>query len=136
MASCNRMFNFKRCGGITAASFLYFIFFISLSGVVRCALPPDSLKIKYDKNDPRNPDCPCHSYQKRADKEFRRAGENLKSSGSDQENLNKKNILPVIKHRRINYFRIFRITRAKSIRKRIHHRHAFFKKDIAACFKF
>ena len=30
----------------------------------------DSLKNKYELNDPRNPNCPCHRYQKLADEEF------------------------------------------------------------------
>jgi hypothetical protein len=30
----------------------------------------DSLKSKYDINDPRNPKCPCHKYQKLADEEY------------------------------------------------------------------
>ena len=31
----------------------------------------DSLKSKYDLNDPRNPNCPCHKHQKLADEEYR-----------------------------------------------------------------
>jgi hypothetical protein len=31
----------------------------------------DSLKNKYELNDPRNPNCPCHKYQKLADEEFK-----------------------------------------------------------------
>ena len=30
----------------------------------------DSLKKKYPLSDPRNPNCPCHKYQKKAEKEF------------------------------------------------------------------
>jgi hypothetical protein len=30
----------------------------------------DSTKNKFSINDPRNPDCPCHKYQKEADKEY------------------------------------------------------------------
>ena len=32
----------------------------------------DSLKTKYELNDPRNPNCPCHKYQKLAEKEFKK----------------------------------------------------------------
>ncbi|MGZ3885757.1 MAG: hypothetical protein ACXVPQ_10550 [Bacteroidia bacterium] len=32
----------------------------------------DSTKTKYALNDPRNPDCPCHKYQKLADDEFKK----------------------------------------------------------------
>ena len=35
--------------------------------------PADSLKNKYDVNDPRNPHCPCHQYQKMADEEYARS---------------------------------------------------------------
>lgn len=31
---------------------------------------PDNDKQVFDLNDPRNPDCPCHKYQKMADDEF------------------------------------------------------------------
>lgn len=36
--------------------------------------PPDTTDSakKYDLNDPRNPDCPCHQYQKQADEEYER----------------------------------------------------------------
>lgn len=30
----------------------------------------DTSKVKYDINDPRNPDCPCHQYQKLAEQEY------------------------------------------------------------------
>jgi hypothetical protein len=45
------------------ASFL----FASLSAF---ATGGDTTKVKYDLNDPRNPDCPCHQYQKLADEEY------------------------------------------------------------------
>src|SRR4051812_5152499 len=32
----------------------------------------DSLKSNFDINDPRNPQCPCHKYQKLADDEYRK----------------------------------------------------------------
>lgn len=35
----------------------------------------DSSKTKYDINDPRNPHCPCHKYQKLADDEYRKLKE-------------------------------------------------------------
>ena len=36
----------------------------------------DSLKNKYELNDPRNPNCPCHKYQKLADEEFKKLNKN------------------------------------------------------------
>ena len=55
----------------------------------------DSLKAKYNINDPRNPHCPCHQYQKLADEEFARLQNKEKSKGnvsvigeSGNQNLN------------------------------------------------
>jgi hypothetical protein len=45
-------------------------------------LPGDSLKTKYDINDPRNPHCPCHQYQKLADEEFARLQNKEKNNGN------------------------------------------------------
>jgi len=42
---------------------------------------------KYDLNDPRNPDCPCHKYQKIADEEYARQLKHEKSTGRENENL-------------------------------------------------
>lgn len=33
-------------------------------------VPGDSLKQKYSIDDPRNPYCPCHKHQKKAEKEY------------------------------------------------------------------
>jgi hypothetical protein len=43
--------------------------FVSLASF---ATGGDTTKVKYDLNDPRNPDCPCHQYQKQADEEYQR----------------------------------------------------------------
>lgn len=45
---------------------------------------PGNEKQVFDLNDPRNPDCPCHKYQKMADDEF--------------EQLQKKNKLNQLEH--------------------------------------
>jgi hypothetical protein len=45
--------------------------------------PGDSLKGKYDINDPRNPHCPCHQYQKLADEEFAK----LQNKEKNKENV-------------------------------------------------
>jgi hypothetical protein len=49
--------------------------------------PGDSLKNKYDINDPRNPDCPCHKYQQQANREYRQLlnNENNFSNVSDNQ---------------------------------------------------
>lgn len=36
----------------------------------------DTLKNKYELNDPRNSNCPCHKYQKLADEEFKKLNKN------------------------------------------------------------
>ena len=49
------------------------LFLLATGGRVFCFPLPgkDSLKTKFDLNDPRNPDCPCHAWQKQADKEYK-----------------------------------------------------------------
>jgi hypothetical protein len=59
----------RRRGDLFAASFLFFLFFVQLSFASDIA-SGDSVKNKYDINDPRNPQCPCHKYQKQADDEY------------------------------------------------------------------
>ncbi len=44
-----------------------FILVIANAGTIN----KDSLKSKYDLNDPRNPNCPCHKHQKLADEEYK-----------------------------------------------------------------
>lgn len=60
-----------------------------------CFAQPD--KQVFDLNDPRNPDCPCHKYQKMADEEFEKLQEKNKLNRSDEvaelgndQNLNLK----------------------------------------------
>lgn len=50
--------------------FLLFILFFVFNSKATC-INKDSLKSKYDLNDPRNPDCPCHQHQKLADEEYK-----------------------------------------------------------------
>lgn len=46
---------------------------------------------QYDLNDPRNPDCPCHKYQKMADDEYEKLNKKNKNNQqqeiSDEENF-------------------------------------------------
>jgi hypothetical protein len=37
------------------------------------SIDPDTNIVKYDLNDPRNPDCPCHKAQKLAEDEYRKS---------------------------------------------------------------
>lgn len=58
---------------------------------------PGNDKQVFDLNDPRNPDCPCHKYQKMADDEFEKLQKKNKLNRSDEaaddrndQNLNLK----------------------------------------------
>lgn len=55
--------------GLTLILFLFFFSPVLFSTNV---LLEDSTK-KFELNDPRNPDCPCHKYQKLADEEYQRS---------------------------------------------------------------
>jgi patatin-like phospholipase/acyl hydrolase len=65
--------------------FLFCILFTSFSA-------QDSLKKNYDLNDPRNPQCPCHKYQKQADDEFKKllASGNKNSHNTDLRFIQEK----------------------------------------------
>jgi hypothetical protein len=49
-------------------SLLVFITFTSFAGTNNSGT--DSTKQKYETNDPRNPDCPCHKHQQQAEDEY------------------------------------------------------------------
>jgi hypothetical protein len=51
--------------------FLIVVFFLGIKILNASVAKGDSLKTKYELNDPRNPNCPCHKYQKLADEEFK-----------------------------------------------------------------
>lgn len=51
---------------------LFNLWFIFSSFFLIANSPNDSLKQTYPLNDPRNPNCPCHKYQKLAEDEFRK----------------------------------------------------------------
>ena len=64
--------------GIGAKLILFLFFLLSLfCSVISFAgnnfLGEDSLKKSFDLNDPRNPNCPCHKYQKLADEEYNKS---------------------------------------------------------------
>lgn len=58
--------------------FLLLFFFYSLS--LNATTDTAKTKSQYDINDPRNPDCPCHKYQKQAEEEFARKNSQLKDN--------------------------------------------------------
>lgn len=89
----------KRHGRISLVPALLFIivlFLFPIRGESRTSLTdPDSTKQKYELNDPRNPDCPCHAAQKLADEEYRKQQEqnaiNNAKQNDDPANKNKEN---------------------------------------------
>jgi hypothetical protein len=94
------------------------LFLLATGGRVFCLPLPgkDSLKTKFDLNDPRNPDCPCHKYQKQADKEYEAllAGEKgIKSYGSFDFKLPQWKGEPL-------HFRNWKSRRRHRFRKKIH----------------
>lgn len=44
--------------------------FVCLLNKLTAHVPPDSVSFSYPIDDPRNPACPCHQYQKIADEEY------------------------------------------------------------------
>jgi len=73
--------------------FLFLSFMFILTIVNAGTINKDSLKSKYDINDPRNPNCPCHKYQKIADEEYKLGIINVqkseKVSNSTQHSITK-----------------------------------------------
>ncbi len=64
--------------------FCFFVFQVSFA----CAIvKEDSLKSRFNINDPRNPNCPCHKYQKLADEEYKKLrGKEIRLDTTKTEN--------------------------------------------------
>ena len=129
----------KRCSGISATSFCFLVCFLFLQDVILCG-PKDSLTQVYEISDPRNPHCPCHKYQKKAEKEFVKAtkkekGNSLSSTEPDQKIL--RTSMVKANNKRIAFFSTrTRNYKNPAIKKRKSAKRTFksiFKKDIAAC---
>jgi hypothetical protein len=106
----------------------------------------DSLSVKFPINDPRNPNCPCHTYQKLADDEFNKLSGNeiTVNSGKNDSNYentfignsvaNSKNKIVIKKLRSKNislnafYFKKKKQTKRKKVRR--------LRKDNTACYHF
>jgi hypothetical protein len=99
--------------------FLFFLIpVLSFSSVVRS----DTTKQQYPLNDPRNPDCPCHKYQKLAEDEF--------NKGQHNENINSNN---VIKNHSNNHLNINETDKTISQTDKtitLHDRRSFYKKKV------
>lgn len=72
--------------------FMGLLFFLLIK--ISLAQPVNTINQEYDLNDPRNPNCPCHKYQKMADDEFKKLQKKDKSNHSekiaDKENRQNK----------------------------------------------
>ena len=55
------------------ACFIFLFLFFPHHTSASTGTDPDSGKVKYELNDPRNPDCPCHKYQKLAEDEYKKS---------------------------------------------------------------
>lgn len=64
--------NRRRGISLAAALVVLFLLFHPRTHACTIALEPDTNIVKYELNDPRNPDCPCHAAQKLADQEYER----------------------------------------------------------------
>ncbi|CAN5855047.1 hypothetical protein BH11BAC7_BH11BAC7_13770 [soil metagenome] len=51
-------------------------------------IAPDTGIVKYDLNDPRNPNCPCHDAQKKADEEYRNSQMQQKQNPAEKNSVN------------------------------------------------
>ncbi|MGZ3866701.1 MAG: hypothetical protein ACXVC6_07335 [Bacteroidia bacterium] len=64
---------------------LFLVFMIVCVKGYSCTLPgKDTIKSKYELNDPRNPNCPCHKHQQQAENEYRQLQDQ-----TDFSNVNK-----------------------------------------------
>ena len=65
-------------------AFVLFCFQFSFANAI---VKEDTLKSRFDINDPRNPNCPCHKYQKLADEEYRKLlGKEIKLKPDENKN--------------------------------------------------
>lgn len=68
-----RLVNFDNCRNSFTRVRRYCAYFVMLCFFTTMAFAGgDSTKTKFPLDDPRNPDCPCHKYQKLADDEYKK----------------------------------------------------------------
>jgi hypothetical protein len=132
--------NKKRSDRSVALSFYRLLFcslFINLSGF---AGPGDSLRKIYAPEDPRNPDCLCHNYQRTADKEFKSYLKKLERERKETDtttvnsDVKKKNLHKIKRRSAQKHFqRRGHAQKLKQPGRRKHTLRSFFAKDISAC---
>lgn len=127
--------------------FLIVVFFLGVKVLDASVAKGDSLKNKYELNDPRNPNCPCHKYQKLAEEEFAKLNKGVAeqkitlsqnstgfaSAGTNSVNTSKtkrlKNLLFL--HRKNSSYKIFNFIKRHKVGKRHSLRS---NKNISSCF--
>ncbi len=79
----------RRCREFVFASsfFISVLLSVPMSAKFTNSTLSDSLKKKYPLSDPRNPNCPCHKYQKKAEKEFHKLNKHKQKSVSASNHL-------------------------------------------------
>lgn len=121
----------KKCGKLSATLFGFFLLVnnhIIANDLPDTCLPKDSLKNRYALNDPRNPKCPCHLHQKKAEREYKRKlkldlkVQKTKYSRWSFIASNKKNTISIKKYLFKN-FHSLKPRRKKIKDKKIHTRH-------------
>lgn len=106
----------------------------------------DSLKNKYELNDPRNPNCPCHKYQKLANEEFKKLNQNntnaitnskfntkqVLSASSSNPLIKKKNFKNItLLHHKNKAYKIFNFNKGHRGKKKYFLRN---NKNVSSCF--
>jgi hypothetical protein len=86
---CRKIFS---ANSLCTIRFIFSFFFFSQLSFASVAT--DTTKQQYALNDPRNPNCPCHKYQKMAEDEYKRShpGNNTSKVNETNENTNTTNV--------------------------------------------
>ena len=125
----------KKCGKIYATLFLLVLLMNrNLTAGVFDSVPnlSDSLKNKYQLSDPRNPHCPCHRFQKKAEREFKKYLNDEKTLYNKLNHSDSNNNYFYGGQKRRKYSKkVLQLKRLNKIRRPKHR--LFFRKDVAAC---
>jgi len=136
---CNKMLKQVQHDLVIIFSFSVFLLCTNNCFATEIA-PGDSTKIKYDINDPRNPYCPCHKYQKLADEEFARLKKKEGNKTGITANNSESSDNSVLKRHRSSFFRYKRkknnkkLVKVKVVFSKEYWRRWRASTDVANCF--
>lgn len=122
--------------------FVFFFLLVSFHNKAAASInTKDSLKTKYDINDPRNPRCPCHYYQHLAQKEFDKLEkEKNKLQVKTLENVVAKENSKSLKYKRMailkRHAKNHKHLKVKTVKRKKKNLKWLFGKEIDSCFKF